>query len=271
MKRLVTILTISTVLLACSNKKVAEGEQINKSKLIIENYEPVREQLIEKELTPEQRGLVLLYKSLYDELIEFKDDEDFKQFGFSKSKYSAWLTKVLVQIGEKENERLKQFSLERRIFFGDLHSLGLNYVTSQGEETKQTREEQKKIYRALNPLKINHEIPPSGKGNYERIRKEYKLFGKWIMNIQNLSSNEANRYKYEIYRNGSCYIGFAAQEDWEYDAEILERKGAFFVIKGDNGSSRHGEYYRIDEDMNMILFDEDGELSEYGFTATKDF
>jgi len=277
MKGLLVILTIGAITLACSREKQKEDElsnteQLSDTKKIFETYEPVRESILETELTQEQRNLVTLYKSLYDELIEFKDTDNFKQLGFSQPGYSVWLKKILDQMDkQKDIETLRIFSLEKEIFFGDLHMLGLDYVGSDGKETNQTNEGRKKIFRALHPLKISDEIPPSGKENYYRIKREYELFGKWIMNIRIIANNETHSYKYEIYKTVNNYVGFAAQEDWEYEAEILERKGMFFIIKGDNGSSRNGEYYRIDDNMNMVLFDEDGELAEYGFTATKDF
>lgn len=277
MIRLLAILTIGAITLACSSEKTKEDElnnteQIRDTEKIFETYEPVRESILETELTQEQRKLVTLYKSLYGGLIEFKDTDNFKQFGFSQQGYSVWLKKVLEQMdNQRDNETLRIFSLEKEIFFGDLHMLGLDYVISEGKETNHSKEGRKKIYRALNPLKISNEIASSGKENYDRIRQEYELFGKWIMNIRIIALNETHRYKYEIYRKENNYVGFAAQEDWEYEAEILERKGIFFIIKGDNKSSRSGEYYRIDEDMNMILFDQDGELAEHGFTATKYF
>ena len=273
--RLLTILTIGIITLACSRERTNVDESSDKKRIddtenIFEKYEPVRESILETELTADQRNMVTLYKSIYDELIEFKDTDKFRQFGFSQSGYGDWLDKVTEQMDkQRENEKLKIFSLEREIFFGDLHVLGLDYVFSEGEETSQTKEGRKRIYRVLNPLKIGNEIPPSGKENYERIKQEYELFGKWIMNIK--MSNELHRYRYEIYRKGNNYIGFEDWGDGEYDAEILDKKGTFFVIKGDNVHSRNGEYYRIDEDMNMVLFDQDGELTEHGFTASKEF
>jgi hypothetical protein len=275
MKRLFAILTIGIITVDCSREKTNENklndEQIVEKRKIFERYEPVRESILETKLTAEQRKLVTTYESLYNELLEFKETDEFKQFGFSQPGYSTWLQKVFKYMDkQKEHENLNKFSLEKEIHFGDLHMLGLDYVSSQGKETNQTYEGRKKIYRALNPLKISNEIPPSGKENYDKIRAEYNLFGKWVLNIRVIALNETQSYKYEIYNKENSYIGFAAQENWNYNAEILERKGIFFIIKGDNGSSRNGEHYRIDEDMNMVIFDQDGELTEHGFTATKD-
>ncbi len=277
MKRILTILTIGIITLACSREKTKKDEvnttePISTTAKIFETYEPIRESILETELTSDQRKLVTLYKSLYDELVEFKDTDKFKQFGFSQPGYSKWLEKITKQIdNQRENENISKFSLEKQIFFSDLHMLGLDYVFSEGKETNQTNEERKKIFRALNPLKISNEIPPSGKENYNRIRQEYGLFGKWTMHIKVIALNETRSYKYEIYRRENSYIGFADWGDGEYDAEILERKGIFFILKGDNAHSRDGVYYRIDEDMNLVLFDQDGELSEHGFTASKGF
>jgi len=88
MKGLLVILTIGAITLASSREKQKEDElsnteQLSDTKKIFETYEPVRESILETELTQEQRNLVTLYKSLYDELIEFKDTDNFKQLGFS--------------------------------------------------------------------------------------------------------------------------------------------------------------------------------------------
>ena len=104
------------------------------------------------------------------------------------------------------------------------------------------------------------EIDATGNANYDKIRNEYELFGKW--RITNSVSNF--NYPYEIYTKGAEYIGVIAED--EYKTEILEKKGDNYFVK----ESEFGEYYRIDSKMNMSLFDKDGELASMGYKATKE-
>ncbi|GCC53494.1 hypothetical protein SanaruYs_37390 [Chryseotalea sanaruensis] len=172
MIRLFVVFTVILILFACSREKTKVNdlnkiEQLSSTDKILEKSEPVRESILETELTEEQRKLVILYSTLYNELIEFKDSDKFKQFGFSKQGYSIWLEKVSEQMDkQRTSESLRDFSIEKEIFFGDLHMLGLDYVFSEGKETKQTKDGMEKIYRVLNPVTISKESSPFEKGEY---------------------------------------------------------------------------------------------------------
>lgn len=222
----------------------------------------LRRQPIDRtKMSKQERELLHSFETLYSELLTIKDLENFKRYGFMDGgPYDNWDNKVQRLID-------KGSLINHGIIIGDLLSLGLAYVSSQGAETEVTQLINKRFYQALNPIQVDNSIAPSGKNNYERIKQEYELFGRWKI----FNSIVRTSYKYEIYKRGDEYVGFFPQDDWDYMAETLERKGNFFIIKGNNPHSQSGEYYRIDENKNMVLFDQDGELTDAGFRATKDF
>jgi len=81
---------------------------------------------------------------LYHELLEFKDDADFKKYGFSKNQpYYKWMKSV----EELENNPDSKLLLEKGILVNDLLMLGMQYVNSKGKENKITKELNKLILR----------------------------------------------------------------------------------------------------------------------------
>lgn len=94
---------------------------------------------------------------------------------------------------------------------------------------------------------------------YKSIKSEYQLFGSWI--IKNTFTN--TQYPYEIYQKGSEYVGIIPEG--EYKREKLVKDGNKYVVVG----NKYGEYYLIDSDKNMKLFDRDGDLSSTGYKAVK--
>jgi hypothetical protein len=105
----------------------------------------------------------------------------------------------------------------------------------------------------------SQEQKSSGNAEYDKLISDYDLFGKWI--ISNSTVNES--YTFEIYVKGEEYIGVIPQG--EFKTEILEKRGEKYVVK----DNQYGEYYIIDSDKNMKLFDKDGDLSSMGYKATK--
>jgi len=67
------------------------------------------------------------------ELLKFKDEDNFKKYGFSQSwNYYPWLKKV---------EDLKKTDDQADLYrINILHSLSLKYIISKGRETKDTVE-----------------------------------------------------------------------------------------------------------------------------------
>jgi hypothetical protein len=100
----------------------------------------------------------------------------------------------------------------------------------------------------------------SGNSNYDKLKAEYELFGKW--KISNMTVKYS--YPYEIYKKGNEYIGIMPQD--KFKTEILEKSGNKYSVKG----NKYGEYYMITSTKKMTLFDKDGELASMGYEATKE-
>jgi hypothetical protein len=196
------------------------------------------------------------FKTLYQELQTFKNSTDFKANGFGAGgSNSAWLEKVQ---GLKNNPDSKLL-LKKGIVAGELEQLGLAYVNSKGQETEVTKTFTKIFEEAINPKPVEKVEAKSGNANYDKIKTEYELIGKWT--IINTTVNQS--YPFEIYKKGAGYVSVIPQDDFK--TEILTKKGNDYYVKG----NKYGEFYRIDSDKNMKLFDKDGDLSSMGYKATK--
>lgn len=196
------------------------------------------------------------FKLLYSELLSFKDETEFKKFGFSVGgPYNVWLKNVE---DLKDNPDTKLL-LEKGVLAGELEQLGFAYVSSNGEENETTEYFNKTFSEAINSKPTENIETASGKSNYEDILRTYKLFGRWEIS----NSIVKDSYIYEIYKKENEYIGVIAQGN--YKTEILEKNGENYFVKG----NKSGEYYRIDGNMEMLLFDKDGELESMGYVAIR--
>lgn len=196
------------------------------------------------------------FKTLYQELQTFKNSDDFKSNGFGAGgSNSAWLEKVQ---GLKNNPDSKLL-LKKGIVAGELEQLGLAYAGSKGQETDVTKTFTKIFEEAINPKPVEKVETKSGNANYDKIKAEYELIGKWT--ITNTTVNQS--YPFEVYKKGAEYVSVIPQDDFK--TEILTKKGNDYYVKG----NKYGEFYRIDSDKNMKLFDKDGDLSSMGYKATK--
>lgn len=88
---------------------------------------------------------------------------------------------------------------------------------------------------------------------------ESKLFGKWT--IINTAANFS--YSYEIHMSNGVYEGIIP--DFNNKIERLDKRGDKYYVIG----SKYGEYYVIDDNMNMSLYDKNGSLSSVGYKAVK--
>ena len=135
-------------------------------------------------------------------------------------------------------------------------------LSCQTNQQKAEAEARKKLesVKAKSPEPVKESIAPTGNAEYDKIRKDYKLFDKW--KITNRLVKES--WIYEIYQKGNEYIGVIPK--WDYRIEVLEKKGFNYYIKGNSS----GEYYRIDDEKYMTLYDKDGELYSAGYSAVKE-
>lgn len=196
------------------------------------------------------------FKTLYQELLTFKETQDFKTNGFGAGgSNSDWLNKIKKLKDNPDSKLL----VKKGVVADDLEQLGLAYASSKGQETEVTKTFNKIFNEAINAKPIEKVETKSGNANYDKIKAEYELLGKWT--ISNTFVNES--YPFEIYKKGDEYISVIPKDD--YKTEILSKKGNDYFIKG----NQYGEYYKIDDNKNMKLFDKDGDLSGSGYKATK--
>lgn len=244
MRKFLLLTIITAAILSCknSNKKVEDKETTKVE--TVDNTEKYEQLFAE-------------FNSLYQELLDFKDADDFKQYGFGDGgPYYKWLKKV----EELKNNPDSKLLVQKGLLIGELEQLGLVYVSSKGKETEVTKYFNK-VFSDANSVNPDEKVETkSGNGNYDKIKADYELFGKWKIN----NSLSKQNYPYEIYKKGNEYIGVIPQGD--YKTEILEKNGNTYLVKG----NEYGEYYQIDANLNMILFDKDGDLTKMGYIAIKD-
>ena len=244
MKEILFLALISMSILSCQNNKKEVKEKPSVKVEEVDNTEKIERIFGE-------------FKTLYSELLDFKDKSDFKTYGFGQGgPYHEWLTKVK---DLKENPDAKLL-LQKDVVAGELEQLGLAYASSKGEETEVTKSFNKFFSDAISSKPIEKVETASGNSNYDKLKSEYELFGKWKITNTTVKSS----YPYEIYKKGSEYIGVIPQD--EFKTEILENSGNKYSVKG----NKYGEYYMIDANMKMTLFDKDGELASMGYKATKE-
>jgi hypothetical protein len=196
------------------------------------------------------------FKTLYAELVEFKSKSDFKTYGFGQGgPYSKWLTDVQDLKKNPDSKLLYQ----KGVVAGELEQLGLAYASSKGQEIEVTKSLNKFFSDAIFSKPIEKIETASSNSNYEKLKTDYKLFGKWKISNSITKSN----YPYEIYQKGSEYIGVIPQK--EFKTEVLNKNGSKYSVKG----NKYGEYYMINSNKEMTLFDKDGELASMGYKATK--
>lgn len=248
MKKILFLALLVLSIVSCQNNKKEKKETIavKPSKTIkIDDTEKI------EKLTKE-------FESLYNELLSFKNKADFREFGFGTGgPYNKWLKNV----ENLKNNPDSKLLLKKGLLFGDLEQLGIAYVNSKGKETDFTKEFNKIFTEVISSKPVVKVETPSGNNNYEKIKSEYELFGMWQISIT--VANELYSYPYEIYKKNNKYIGVITEG--EFKSVILDKKGDKYYQKG----NEYGEYYRIDGNKNMTLFDKDGELSSMGWKATK--
>lgn len=114
------------------------------------------------------------------------------------------------------------------------------------------------------PIQTSDEEPNniSSKPDYETIKEDYDLFGKWEI------YNEYMNFGYirEIYRLKDEYIMVDVFDKEDKKITELRVEDSFYYT--DNG---FGEFMVIDKDNNITLFDETGKISVEGsgYTITQ--
>jgi len=99
--------------------------------------------------------LLMRCKALYDELMEIKESNTFKQYGFSEaSHHKDWLKKVQKFTPEEGQRLMRAYG----IVPGDIEMLGMEYVESRCEETDFTKSKRKELEELFaNPVRRDAE------------------------------------------------------------------------------------------------------------------
>ncbi len=171
-KTLLLTLILSGLLLACQDnkKEVKETKTVKVEK--VNNTEKI-ERIFEE------------FKTLYSELLEFKDKSNFKKYGFGQGgPYHVWLTKVK---NLKENPDSKLL-IQKDVVAGYLEQLGLAYVGSKGKETEVTKSFNKLFSNVISSNPVEKVETTSGNSNYDKLKSESEQFEFTIENSENSSS-----------------------------------------------------------------------------------
>lgn len=218
--------------------------------------EPISETVNEPNDSLKLESIFNEFKVLHSELLTFKNEPDFIKYGFgSGGPYNTWLKSVQALKKNPDSKLL----VKKGVLVGELEQLGYAYMTSKGKETDATQS-LNKFFEDANSFKPITQIETaSGIDNYNHLKSDYKLYGKWLIS----NSIAESSYNYEIYFKESNYIGVIPKDDFK--TEILTKSQNKYSVKG----SKYGEYYLINSKGEMTLFDKDGELASVGYKAVK--
>lgn len=89
----------------------------------------------EVEIEAEIAELKQDFSKLFDELMGFKDNKKFHEFGFGQGgAYSSWLE----QVRSMDKKYKGMLQIQTGLLFGELAQVGLDYMRSKGTETEYT-------------------------------------------------------------------------------------------------------------------------------------
>jgi hypothetical protein len=138
MRKIFILITLITGIISCKNPEIEVNDSQKEVKVIEVN---------EKELADE---LLLQIHPLYEELMAFKNKQDFKKLGFGKgSPYYNWFKEIeALESDDKVKYLLKQYG----IVVGDLKQLGMEYMDSKGKETEYSKYTTKQFEKAFSSI-----------------------------------------------------------------------------------------------------------------------
>jgi hypothetical protein len=240
MNKIIVILLIVSILIGCGTDGAKNISEDKPKSEIQKKPDFTQDEINEFKLN---------VKKSYDELIGFKDKSDFHNFGFGEGgKYNDWLANIKNQMNNPMAKKL----LSERIVVGEIQSMGMEYIKSKGKETESTKIFRKDLENAFYPKKV---IEPNEQKNQKLTNGT--LFGKWKIT----NSTAKLSYTYAIYQKDGKFYGISDSKPDKQ--ESLKRNGEIYTVVG----NKFGEYYKIDKNKNMELFDKGGELKSMGYTA----
>ncbi len=195
------------------------------------------------------------FNELYAALRMIKDDPTFHKVGFGAGgPHAQWLADVK-RFGGTEDAKLLA---KKGVVSQELEALGMAYASSGGQETDETRKWNDLFVQAIDAKPVEVVESVSGATHFDALKAESDLVGRW--KITNTFAKDS--YPLEIYeRKSGGFVAVYPQRDFK--TEELELKGNDYFIRG----SRSGDFYRIDKNRKMTLFDKDGELASSGWVA----
>ena len=183
------------------------------------------------------------FQELYKELLSFKNEADFHSYGFGRGgEYNRWLT----SFEEASKEDCKILLIEYGFVFNELKALGLEYLKTKGKENDYTRF----LNIQFSPKEITSEPEKD-------LNAENKIIGKW-----KLFNSYASGYSIEMHlvlENG-FYYEYLPHND---SRNKLSKQGNRYSKVGDE----NGEYYVLNPDGKLDMFDREGNLDEVGWSA----
>ena len=184
-----------------------------------------------------------VFQSLLSELNTFKGNQDFHQQGFGRGgSYHSWLSKVQAIVDSQCEELL----IEKGFVFSELEALGMEYLKTKGVDTDYTT--------FLNNTFSPH---PKVEEPLSEVDKDDNLIGKW--SLYNSYANESMKM-FIIKEEGFYYAYYPHNES----RKKLSKKGDKYDVVGD----KYGEYYIVNSSSTLEMFDNEGSLSEVGWSVS---
>lgn len=219
------------------------------NEITTEKVIPIEQRLAEATQTPE-------WEDLYLRLNKMKDEEGFKVNGFGAGgPYNGWLTGIESFRGVPK----PNWSFMDKLAMGELLQLGMEYVSSKGEETEYTT-----FWRNEYNKQLNSEPKKTISKKKEGI-VENGVIGKWKVK-SNYIHNGAPLYilYYEIIKDDKGYLLiYTENSTLEYR---LKTKGD--KLYQSNLYKDHGNYYKINDGM-LEFWDGSGIIEDDTITKIK--
>lgn len=231
MKKLIYLaLFLSLMFSACrnSNNKQAEKELPNDT--------------LKTDILLSDSQIISQYKILYEELLGFKTNTDFKEKGFAPSgPYTDWHEKVLKLTKQEKNE----FVLKHGIGASDLLNLGMEYVRTKGADNDNTESYKRHFEFLFNPQNINDGQPIDN-----GIDMNGESIGKW--HVKNTAFPNDDGFTIEIQKRENSYVSIEAGE-----IKKLKKSGEKYYVIGDVDNT-----YYIIKNGNLRFCSIDGDYTD---------
>ena len=136
MKKMMMVILFTTIIISCKIKP----EYSSEDKLPNNSEENISDEKLSY--------LINEFSILYNDLLIFKNEKEFIEKGFGiGGPYNYWIKNV----ERFKNHPDSNLLIKKGFLFGDLEILGLEYVSSKGEETEYSRYMRSTIDKTITP------------------------------------------------------------------------------------------------------------------------